>query len=202
MLFLTRPSLKHYFNGRSGWFFRVLRSQLLSPGMAREPQIKRLLMLSLISAFVASPAPAAETKAKTVVDVAVETGQSGTLISVLKAAGLVGTRSGPGPFAVSAPTGAAFAKISKASLAALLADKAKLAPVPTYHVVSRKVMAADAVKLASAKSVARPEIKNAAGKDVALKGTSKVTKTNVVASTGVTQVIDTVLMTPGDTKPN
>ena len=66
-----------------------------------------------------------------------------TLVTAVQAAGLVDTLKGPGSFTVFAPTDAAFAKISKAKLDALLADKAALTKVLTYHVVPAKVMAAD-----------------------------------------------------------
>ena len=81
--------------------------------------------------------------AKDIVDTAVSAGQFDTLATALKAAGLVDTLKGPGPFTVFAPTDAAFAKIPKADLEALLNNKAKLTQVLTYHVVARQVMAKD-----------------------------------------------------------
>ena len=78
-----------------------------------------------------------------IVDTAVSAGSFKTLVTAVQAAGLVDTLKGPGPFTVFAPTDAAFAKIPKAKLDALLADKAALTKVLTYHVVPAKVMAAD-----------------------------------------------------------
>ena len=82
-------------------------------------------------------------QAKDIVDTAVAAGNFKTLATALTAAGLVDTLKGKGPFTVFAPTDAAFAKIPKADLDALLKDKAKLTAVLTYHVVPGKVMAAD-----------------------------------------------------------
>ena len=82
-------------------------------------------------------------QAKDIVDTAVGAGDFKTLATALEKAGLVQTLRGPGPFTVFAPTDAAFAKVPKAQLDALLADKDKLAAVLTYHVVPGKVMASD-----------------------------------------------------------
>src|SRR5213596_972027 len=90
---------------------------------------------------------------KDIVDTAVAAGQFKTLAAALQAAGLVDTLKGKGPFTVFAPTDAAFAKIPTDALQSLLKDKAALSGVLTYHVVAGKVMAADVVKLDSAKTV-------------------------------------------------
>jgi len=82
-------------------------------------------------------------RAADIVDTAVAAGNFKTLVTALKAAGLVDTLKGKGPFTVFAPTDDAFAKIPKADLNALLANKAKLRSVLTYHVVSGKVMSTD-----------------------------------------------------------
>ncbi|NBQ96228.1 MAG: fasciclin domain-containing protein, partial [Betaproteobacteria bacterium] len=82
-------------------------------------------------------------QAKDIVDTAVSAGNFSTLVTAIKAAGLVDTLKGKGPFTVFAPTDEAFAKIPKANLDALLADKAKLSGVLTYHVVPGRVMAKD-----------------------------------------------------------
>ena len=77
-------------------------------------------------------------------------GQFKTLVALVKQAGLAGALSGKGPLTVFAPTDAAFAKVPKATLAALGKDKAKLKAVLLYHVVKGKVTAAQVVKLKSA----------------------------------------------------
>ncbi|HRE25148.1 MAG TPA: fasciclin domain-containing protein, partial [Anaerolineales bacterium] len=85
-----------------------------------------------------------------IVERAIGAGSFNTLVTAVKAAGLVETLAGPGPFTVFAPTDAAFAKLPRATLNALLANPAQLAAVLTYHVVPGKVMAADVVGLSSA----------------------------------------------------
>ena len=147
---------------------------------------KTLIALALCAATLA-PAWAAD-----IVDTAVAAGNFKTLATALTAAGLVDTLKGPGPFTVFAPTDAAFAKIPKAKLDALLKDKAKLTAVLTYHVVPGKVMAAD-VKAGKVKTVEGSDltITTAGGVKV---NDAKVTKTDIVADNGVIHVIDTVLM--------
>jgi uncharacterized surface protein with fasciclin (FAS1) repeats len=83
---------------------------------------------------------------KNIVQVASEAGTFKTLVAAVKAAGLVETLSGPGPFTVFAPTDAAFAKLPDGTVTALLADKDKLTSILTYHVLGGKVVAADIVK--------------------------------------------------------
>ena len=164
-------------------------------------QMKTVAAMVLWASTLAGVAVSApKDKTQTIVDVAVGAGNFQTLVTALKAADLVETLAGPGPFTVFAPTDAAFAKIPKATLDALLADKAALKSVLTYHVVAGKVMAADVVKLNSAKTVAGPEVSIAAGSGVTLNGGTKVTKTDIAASNGVIHVIDTVLMPPTATK--
>lgn len=130
--------------------------------------------------------------AQDVVDVAVKAGNFNTLVTAVKAAGLVDTLKGPGPFTVFAPTDAAFAKVPKATLDALLADKAALTKVLTYHVVPGKVMAAD-VKAGKVKTVEGQEL-TVTTKGGVMVDNAKVVATDVAASNGVIHAIDTVLM--------
>jgi uncharacterized surface protein with fasciclin (FAS1) repeats len=127
-----------------------------------------------------------------IVDTAVNAGNFTTLVTAVKAAGLVDTLKGPGPFTVFAPTDAAFAKIPKAKLDALLKDKAALTKVLTYHVVPGKVMAAD-VKAGKVKTVEGSELTIRTSGGVMVDN-AKVTATDIVADNGVIHVIDTVLM--------
>ena len=131
-------------------------------------------------------------QAKDIVDTAVSAGNFKTLATALQAAGLVDTLKGPGPFTVFAPTDAAFAKIPKADLDALLKDKAKLTAVLTYHVVSGKVMAKD-VKAGKVKTVQGSDITITTAVGVMVNN-AKVTATDIVADNGVIHVIDTVVM--------
>jgi len=103
---------------------------------------------------------------KNIVQVAVEAGSFNTLVAAVKAAGLVETLSGPGPFTVFAPTDAAFAKLPAGTVEALLADKEKLTSILTYHVVSGKVMAADIVKT----NGATPNTVNGLPLDIVVRG--------------------------------
>ena len=134
---------------------------------------------------------------KDIIDTAVAAGTFKTLATALTAAGLIDTLKGPGPFTVLAPTDEAFAKISASDLKALLADKAQLTAVLTYHVVAGNVPAATVTTLHEATTVEGSKILiKVEGGKVVLNGTSHVTATDIAASNGVIHVIDTVLMPP------
>jgi uncharacterized surface protein with fasciclin (FAS1) repeats len=151
-----------------------------------------IVACALAGRAVSSP-PRAE---KDVVDTAVAAGSFKTLVTAVKAADLVETLKGKGPFTVFAPTDEAFAKIPAEKLEALLADKDGLTAVLTYHVVPGKVMAADVVKLTSAKTVqGKPLQISTKGGKVSINGAS-VVKTDIACSNGVIHVIDTVLLPP------
>lgn len=132
--------------------------------------------------------------AKDIVDTAIAAGDFKTLAKALTEAGLVDTLKGKGPFTVFAPTDEAFAKLPKGTLDALLKDKKKLTAVLTYHVVAGKVMAADAAKLTTAKTVNGQSLTIKAGKDGVKIDSASVVKTDIVASNGVIHVIDNVLL--------
>lgn len=127
-----------------------------------------------------------------IVDTAVSAGNFKTLVTALKAAGLVDTLKGKGPFTVFAPTDEAFAKIPKADLDKLLADKTKLKSVLTYHVVSGKVMSAD-IKPGKVKTVQGTDVTIATTGGVMVNN-AKVVTADVAADNGVIHAIDTVLM--------
>ena len=148
-------------------------------------------MKSYVMVAVLSLAAAA-VQAKDIVDTAVAAGNFKTLATALTAAGLIDTLKGKGPFTVFAPTDEAFAKVPKADLDALLADKAKLTAVLTYHVVPGKVMAKD-VKAGKVKTVQGSEITVATAGGVMV-DKARVTATDIVADNGVIHVIDSVIM--------
>ena len=148
--------------------------------------MKKLLVISALSLAALSA------QAKDIVDTAVAAGNFKTLAAALTAAGLVDTLKGKGPFTVFAPTDAAFAKIPKADLDALLADKAKLTSVLTDHVVAGKVMASD-VKAGKVKTVQGSDLTVATAAGVMVDN-AKVTATDIVADNGVIHVIDSVLL--------
>lgn len=128
-----------------------------------------------------------------IVDLAVGAGQFNTLAKALAAAGLVDTLKGPGPFTVFAPTDAAFAKIPADKLNALLADKAALTKVLTYHVVGGTVMSAD-VKTGAVKTVQGQPLNVVASPSGVTINNAKVVKADIAASNGVIHVIDTVVL--------
>jgi uncharacterized surface protein with fasciclin (FAS1) repeats len=130
-----------------------------------------------------------------IVDTAISAGSFDTLVTAIKAAGLVETLKGKGPFTVFAPTDAAFAKLPKEKLNALLADKKALTKVLTYHVVSGQVKAEDVVKLSSASTVEGQSVNITVG-DSVMVNNAKVTKTDIMTSNGVIHVIDSVILPP------
>ena len=149
-------------------------------------------MKKTIIASVIALGAVVSAQAKDIVDTAVAAGNFTTLATALKAAGLVDTLKGTGPFTVFAPTDAAFAKVPKADLDALLMDKARLTAVLTYHVVPGKVMAAD-VKAGPVKTVQGSNLTVSTSTGVMV-DQAKVTATDIVADNGVIHVIDSVIM--------
>ncbi len=156
-----------------------------------------LALLALASVSLFGPAQAADEE-KDIVDTAVAAEKFKTLVAAIKAAELVDTLKGKGPFTVFAPTDEAFAKIPKEKLDALLKDKKALTAVLTYHVVPGKVLATDVVKLDSAKTAQGMSLKIVAKDDKVTINGVKVIKTDIVCKNGVIHVIDAVLMPPED----
>ena len=150
----------------------------------------------LLAVAVAAPVRADHHQGKDIVDTAVAAGSFNTLATALKAAGLVETLEGKGPFTVFAPTDDAFRKLPAGTLEKLLADKAQLTKVLTYHVVSGKVMAADVVKLSEAKTVEGSAVRIAVKDGKVKVNDANVVKTDVGASNGVIHVIDAVILPP------
>jgi uncharacterized surface protein with fasciclin (FAS1) repeats len=138
--------------------------------------------------------PAAMSSAgKDIVDTAVAAGSFNTLVAAVKQAGLVDTLKSKGPLTVFAPTDAAFAKIPKDQLNAILADKALLTKILTYHVVAGKVMAAD-VKPGPVKTVQGSNMTVSMDGGNVMIDKAKVIKTDIAASNGVIHVIDSVIV--------
>ena len=148
--------------------------------------MKRLIAISALALT------AAAVQAKDIVDTAVAAGDFKTLAVALEKAGLVDTLKGKGPFTVFAPTDAAFAKVPKADLDALLADKARLAAVLTYHVVPGSVMAKD-VKAGKVKTVQGSDLTLSTSGGVKVDG-ANVVKADIIADNGVIHVIDSVVL--------
>jgi uncharacterized surface protein with fasciclin (FAS1) repeats len=131
-------------------------------------------------------------QARDIVETAASAGEFKTLAAALEKAGLTETLKGKGPFTVFAPTDAAFAKVPKDQLEALLADKQMLTSVLTYHVVPGAVMAKD-VKAGKVKTVQGSELTLSTGGGVKVDG-ANVVKTDIVADNGVIHVIDSVVL--------
>jgi len=135
-------------------------------------------------------------EAKDIVDTAVGAGGFETLVAAVKAAGLVDTLKGEGPFTVLAPTDEAFAALPEGAVADLLKpeNKDKLVAVLTYHVIPAKAMAADVVKLTSAKTVQGGDVAIKVEGDKVKVNDATVVKTDIECSNGVIHVIDAVIM--------
>jgi uncharacterized surface protein with fasciclin (FAS1) repeats len=132
-----------------------------------------------------------------IVDTAVKAGSFNTLVAAVKAAGLVDTLKGAGPFTVFAPTDEAFAKLPEGTVDALLKDIPKLKKILTYHVVSGKVKAADfSLTLKSATTVEGSDVKIDASNGSVKVNDATVSTPDVAADNGVIHIIDTVLI-PG-----
>lgn len=132
---------------------------------------------------------------KTIVENAVNS-KFDTLVAAAKAAGLVETLSGEGPFTVFAPTDKAFAKLPEGTLASLLKpeNKDKLAKILKYHVVPGNVMAKDVVKLDSAKTVEGSKVNIKVSDGKVKINDALVTKTDIRCKNGVIHVVDSVIL--------
>lgn len=134
-----------------------------------------------------------------IVDNAAKASNVTTVVAAVKAAGLVDTLKGPGPFTVFAPTNDAFAKLPAGTVDTLLKPdmKADLTSILTYHVVAGRYTAADLKDGMTLTTVngATLKVANVNGK-VTINGSAMVQTADVISSNGVTHVIDTVLMPP------
>jgi len=164
--------------------------------------MKKIAALAIAAAVLAvaagiataSPAKTNAMGEKNIVQTAVAAGQFKTLVALVKQAGLAGALGGPGPLTVFAPTDAAFAKVPKATLAALAKNKAKLKAVLLYHVAKGKVTAGRVVKLKSVKTLEGGSLSVKVAGDKVYVGGAQVIKPDVMASNGVIHVINKVLI--------
>jgi len=171
--------------------------------------LKRIVLLAVVPVVVAlgcassskrpagssASASARPSAAQDLVGTASQAGTFKTLLAAATAADLVDTLKGPGPFTIFAPNDEAFAKLPPGTVEALLADKAKLQAILTYHVVSGRVMAAEVMKLGSVMTLQGGEIAIDTSDGVRLGG-ARVIATDVAASNGVIHVIDSVMLPP------
>ena len=165
--------------------------------------MNRLTSIALACAALALPlgtlaagAPAAMSQ-QNIVQVAASNPQFSTLVSLVKNAGLVKALSAQAKLTVFAPTNAAFAAVPKATLAKLAANRSLLIKVLEYHVVKGQVLAAQVVKLRSAKTLEGSSVKITVKGGNVYVNKAKVIKTDVRASNGVIHVINSVLIPPG-----
>jgi uncharacterized surface protein with fasciclin (FAS1) repeats len=183
----------------------------------RDKEMKKIAQMCVITLVAAAAMFAAKNPmvgghemfpTKNIVQNALNSDDHTTLVAAVKAAGLVETLEGPGPFTVFAPTNEAFSKLPAGTVETLLKpeNKAMLTKVLTYHVVSGKMDAKD-IAAAIKSGMGQAELNTVSGgklwasmqgKDLILtdeKGDkSKVTIANVEQSNGVIHVIDTVLL--------
>jgi uncharacterized surface protein with fasciclin (FAS1) repeats len=163
----------------------------------RRNSMKRLYMAVVATVLMSIGAFASHTR-QDIVDTAVQAGSFNTLAQALKAADLVDTLKGPGPFTVFAPTDEAFRKLPPGTVEVLLKpeNKQQLRSILTYHVVPGRVTAADVVKLTSAKTVNGEELRISVLKGVVRLNDVRVTKTDIAASNGLIHVVDRVIVPP------
>lgn len=154
------------------------------------------LGLIALSSVVTAGDYAKKAEKSDIVDTAVAAGSFETLVAAVKAAGLVETLKGEGPFTVFAPTDDAFAKLPKGTVEELLKEENRdqLVAVLSYHVVSGKVMAADVMKLESAKTVQGSDVKVAVKDGTVMIDDARVVKADIETSNGVIHVIDAVIL--------
>ena len=156
--------------------------------------MKKVLLFSLLAFSISNIAYADD-----IVDSAIADGSFKTLVTALKAAGLVDTLKGAGPFTVFAPNDAAFAKLPKGKLDALLNDKDALTKLLTYHVVAGKITAAD-VQAGKVKTVEGHDLNISVAEGVKVNGIAVVGGGDIKADNGEIHMIDTVLTQGTDSK--
>lgn len=165
--------------------------------------IPRRSAIVLVPAFVAAVgvsnvyAGGCGSQSKDIVDTAVQAGNFKTLVTAVKAAGLVDTLKSDGPFTVFAPTDEAFAKLPSGTLEKLLNNTDQLKAILLYHVVPGNLMAADVVK--------RDSLKTLLGQDASVDTTNgpmidaaRITSTDIRTSNGVIHIIDSVILPKND----
>jgi len=154
------------------------------------------LSLGLLTVLTLTVSVAQAGEKKDIVDTAASAKEFKTLVAAIKAAGLIDTLKGDGPFTVFAPTDAAFEALPEGTLESLLQpeNKQKLVSILTYHVVPGKVLAKDVVKLSSAKTVQGSDIKIEATDGKVQIDNAQVVKADILCKNGVIHVINKVMI--------
>ncbi len=162
---------------------------------------RTLSTFAVAAALIGFAAPAARAEdakkgGKDIVDTAVAAGKFTTLVAAVKAADLVQTLKGKGPFTVFAPTDDAFAALPKGTVETLLKpeNKKKLVALLTQHVVSGKVTSKEVVKLTEAETVEGSKVKISAKNGKVMVGGANVVKADIMTSNGVIHVVDKVIL--------
>ena len=170
--------------------------ELTSEAKFKENPVKRIYITTCLAVLLSFCSSAYAAPKKNIVETAVAAGDFKTLVTALKAAGLVDTLSGPGPFTVFAPTDAAFAKLPAGTVQDLLKpeNKEKLVAILTYHVVAGDVMAKDVVKMSEAKTLNGKDVKIMVQGGKVMINDATVIKADIACSNGVIHVIDSVLI--------
>jgi uncharacterized surface protein with fasciclin (FAS1) repeats len=152
--------------------------------------------LFLVAPFAPATEPAGAAMEKDIVDTAVSAGSFNTLVTAVKAAGLVETLKGKGPFTVFAPTDEAFAKLPAGTVEDLLKpeNRAKLQSILTYHVVPGAYRAADVTRMTSAPTANGQPLSIGAQDGKVMVDNAQVVKTDILCANGVIHVIDTVVL--------
>jgi uncharacterized surface protein with fasciclin (FAS1) repeats len=160
-------------------------------------RVTSIVMAAALSLSLAIGAYAAPKAAQQdIVDTAVSAGSFKTLAAALRAAGLVDTLKGKGPFTVFAPTDEAFAKLPPGTVENLLKpeNKEKLVAILTYHVVPGRDLASQVTKMSSAKTVNGQSLAISVNGGTVMVDNAKVIKTDILCSNGVIHVIDSVIL--------
>jgi len=153
--------------------------------------------VALIKTVNVTATPTAAPPMKTIVETAVADGRFTTLVAAVQAAKLDGALSGPGPFTVFAPTDDAFKNLPPGTVESLLKQpEGQLKQILLYHVVDGKVMAADVVKLSSAKTLQGSNVNITVTNSVVKINDATVKITDIQTKNGVIHVIDKVLLPP------
>ena len=162
----------------------------------RSVKVMSLVAAGALAILAVGPVAKPKAASKDIVDTAVAAGSFKTLAAALQAAGLVDTLKGAGPYTVFAPTDEAFAKLPAGTVDELLKpeNKEKLVAILTYHVVAGDVMAAQVMKMNSAKTVNGQSVSISSKGGTVMVDNAKVVKADIACSNGVIHVIDTVLM--------
>jgi uncharacterized surface protein with fasciclin (FAS1) repeats len=168
-------------------------------------QFRRIATTIVAAAGLGSVSPAVaksymQASEPDIVEVAASAGSFNTLVAAVKAAGLVETLQGDGPFTVFAPTDDAFAKLPAGTIEDLLKpeNRDRLQAILTYHVVPGRVMAEDVAGLQSATTVQGQDLKVSISDGTPMINDAKIIQTDILASNGVIHVIDTVVLPSTD----